>query len=84
MTQNAIEGKFLTTLPEVIDHKITKSMGLIAETSMLSADKAIKDLVKKAEKMGCNAIVNFRLAGTSSAIVVYGDGVVVEEAPFNY
>ena len=84
MSENRIEGKFLTTLPEVMGYKIVKSKGMLVESSMLSSDKAIKDLVKKAEKMGCNAIVNFRLAGTSSAIVAYGDGVVVEEAPFNY
>lgn len=84
MTQNVIEGKFLTSLPEVIDHKITQSMGLIVESSMLSADKAIKDLVKKAEKMGCNAIVNVRLMGSSGGITAYGEAVQVEEKPFNY
>ena len=47
-----IEGKFLTTLPSVVGYDIEKSYGILIENSIISANKAIKDLVKKAEELG--------------------------------
>ena len=61
-----IEGKFITTLPSVVGYDIEKSQGILLDNSVISANKALKGLVKKAEELGCNALVNVRI--DSSAI----------------
>ena len=80
-----IERKFITTVPEVMGYDIVESKGVIADTSGFGMEKLLKDLVKKAEKEGCNAIVNLRMEpGYGGGIMAYGEGVVIKEKPFNY
>ena len=82
MTQ--IEGKFITTLPSVVGYNIEESRGILIETSVLSANKALKDLVKKADELGCNALVNVKIDSGPNGFVAYGEGVIVKEKPFSY
>ena len=79
-----IEGKFVTTLPSVVDYDVEKSEGILIENSILSANKALKDLVKKADELGCNALVNVRIDSSANGFVAYGEGVIVREKPFSY
>ena len=79
-----IEGKFLTTLPSVVGYDIEKSYGILIENSIISANTALKDLVKKAEELGCNALVNVRIDSSANGILAYGEGVIVKEKPFSY
>lgn len=79
-----IEGKFITTLPSVVGYNVEESRGLFVETSVLSANKALKDLVKKAEGQDCNALVNVRIDSGPNGFVAYGDAVIVREKPFSY
>ena len=79
-----IEGKFITTLPSVVGYDIEKSQGILLDNSMISANKALKGLVKKAEELGCNALVNVRIDSSANGILAYGEGVTVREKPFSY
>ena len=79
-----IEGKFLTTLPSVVGYDVEKSQGILIENSIISANKALKGLVKKAEELGCNALVNVRIDSSANGILAYGEGVTVKEKPFSY
>ena len=79
-----IEGKFITTLPSVVGYDIEKSQGILLDNSMISANKALKGLVKKAEVLGCNALVNVRIDSSANGILAYGEGVTVSEKPFSY
>ncbi len=79
-----IEGKFITTLPSVVGYDIEKSQGILLDNSMISANKALKGLVKKAEELGCNALVNVRIDSSANGILAYGEGVTVSEKPFSY
>lgn len=80
-----IERKFITTFPEVMGYDIVESKGVIAASSGFGMEKLFKDLTKKAEKDGCNAIVNLKMfTSYGGAIMAYGEGVVVKEKPFNY
>ena len=80
-----ITRRFITTFPEVMGYDIVESKGVIAGTSGFGMEKLFKDLAKKAEKEGCNAIVNLRIeSGYGGGVMAYGEGVVVKEKPFNY
>ena len=79
-----IEGKFITTLPSVVGYDIEKSHGILLDNSVISANKALKGLVKKAEELGCNALVNVRIDSSANGILAYGEGVTVREKPFSY
>ena len=79
-----IEGKFITTLPSVVGYDIEKSQGILLDNSVISANKALKGLVKKAEELGCNALVNVRIDSSANGILAYGAGVTVSEKPFSY
>lgn len=79
-----IEGKFITTLPSVVGYDVEKSQGILIENSIISANKALKGLVKKAEELGCNALVNVRIDSSANGILAYGEGVIVKEKPFSY
>ena len=79
-----IEGKFITTLPSVVGYDIEKSQGILLDNSVISANKALKGLVKKAEELGCNALVNVRIDSSANGILAYGEGVPVREKPFSY
>lgn len=79
-----LEGKFITTLPSVVGYDVEKSQGILIENSVISANKALKDLVKKADELGCNAVVNVRIDGSVNGFVAYGEGVIVREKPFSY
>lgn len=79
-----IEGKFITTLPSVVGYDIEKSQGILLDNSVISANKALKGLVKKAEELGCNALVNVRIDSSANGILAYGEGVTVSEKPFSY
>jgi uncharacterized protein YbjQ (UPF0145 family) len=79
-----IEGKFITTLPSVVGYDIEKSQGILLDNSVISANKALKGLVKKAEELGCNALVNVRIDSSANGILAYGEGVTVREKPFSY
>ena len=79
-----IEGKFVTTLPSVVGYDVEKSEGILIENSILSANKALKDLVKKADELGCNALVNVRIDSSANGFLAYGEGVIVREKPFSY
>ena len=79
-----IEGKFITTLPCVVGYDIEKSQGILIDNSVISANKALKGLVKKAEELGCNALVNVRIDSSANGILAYGEGVTVREKPFSY
>ena len=79
-----IEGKFITTLPSVVGYDVEKSQGILIENSIISANKALKGLVKKAEDLGCNALVNVRIDSSTNGILAYGEGVIVREKPFSY
>ena len=82
MTQ--IEGKFLTTLQQVIGYDIVEGRGMVCDVSVLSANKAVKGIVKKAEEQGCNAVVNVRVDSGPNGFTAIGDAVVVKEKPFSY
>lgn len=79
-----IEGKFITTLPSVVGYDVEKSQGILIENSIISANKALKGLVKKAEELCCNALVNVRIDSSANGILAYGEGVIVREKPFSY
>lgn len=79
-----IEGKFITTLPSVVGYDVEKSQGILIEDSIISVHKALKDLVKKAEKLDCNALVNVRFDSGANGYIAYGEAVVVREKPFSY
>lgn len=78
-----MDNKFVTTLPQVIGYEIVESKGFImGEAIFNGVEGAIKELKKEAEKQGCNAVVNVKLAGEASTYcAAYGDGVVVRPIP---
>ena len=78
-----MDNKFVTTLPNVMGYEIVESKGFIFGEAIFNGVKgAIKELKKEAEKQGCNAVVNVRIAGEASTYAAaYGDGVVVRPIP---
>lgn len=79
-----LEGKFITTLSSVVGYDVEKSQGILIENSVISANKALKGLVKKADELGCNALVNVKIDSSANGFVAYGEGVTVREKPFSY
>lgn len=71
-------------MPSVVGYDIEKSQGILLDNSVISANKALKGLVKKAEELGCNALVNVRIDSSANGILAYGEGVTVREKPFSY
>lgn len=79
-----IEGKFVTTMPEVMGCEIVESYGILVSYSMWSHKQAVKLLAKQADKEGCNAVVNVRIDSGYGYIAAFGEGVIVKEKPFSY
>ena len=78
-----MDNKFVTTLPNIIGYEIVESKGFIfGEAIFNGVEGAIKELKKEAEKNGCNAVVNVKIAGEAATYAAaYGDGVVVRPIP---
>ena len=78
-----MDTKFVTTLPNVVGYEIVESKGFIfGEAIWNGVEGAIKELKKEAEKQGCNAVVNMKIAGEATTYAAaYGDGVVVRPVP---
>ena len=73
-----MDNQFVTTLPYVMGYEIVESKGFIfGEAIITGVEGSIEKLKKEAEKKGCNAVVNVRIAGDKA----YGDGVVVRPIP---
>ena len=59
-----MDNQFVTTLPYVMGYEIVESKGFIfGEAIFNGVEGAIKELKKEAEKKGCNAVVNVKIAG---------------------
>lgn len=78
-----MDNQFVTTLPYVMGYEIVESKGFIfGEAIITGVEGAIKELKKEAEKKGCNAVVNVKIAGEAATYAAaYGDGVVVRPIP---
>lgn len=73
-----IERRFVTTLREIPGYEIVETRGLIQDSSAFKGEEGkIKQLIKKAEELGCNAVVNIQQTAGYGYHCIYGDAVII-------
>lgn len=73
-----IERRFITTLSVIPGYEIVETRGIIQDSSAFKGEEGkIKQLIKKAEAIGCNAIVNIQQTAGYGYHCLYGDGVII-------
>ena len=63
---------------EIPGYEIVETRGLIQDSSAFKGEEGkIKQLIKKAEELGCNAVVNIQQTAGYGYHCIYGDAVII-------
>ena len=63
---------------EIPGYEIVETRGLIQDSSAFKGEEGkIKQLIKKAEELGCNAVVNIQQTVGYGYHCIYGDAVII-------